>query len=93
MTPDERSLLERTAAMVAENNKILRSMRSRGRWQMAFQITYWVIILGLTFGAIYLIQPYIDSLMSALGGNGSSGSIGQELQQAMQMYKTTTSTQ
>jgi hypothetical protein len=96
MTPEERSLLERTAALVAENNVILRKMRRSSRWQMVFQIGYWVLIIALTFGAFYFIQPYIDSLTGALGdlegsgtstsngtGTGQSQSYAQELQQAL----------
>lgn len=67
MTPDEKSLLERTAALAAENNSILRSMRRASRWDMAFRIIYWVIVLGLSYSAYVFVQPYINTLMSSLG--------------------------
>jgi hypothetical protein len=77
MTPEERSLLERTAALTEENNAILHKMRRSSRWQLVFQIFYWVLILGLTFGAFYFIQPYINSLTGALGDlDGSSSQSG-----------------
>ena len=77
-------------------------MRRSARWQSAFQIIYWVLIIGLTFGAFYFIQPYINSLTGALGemntlsgseaGGGSSTSQGQsfsqELQNALKQYQT-----
>ena len=87
MTPEERSLLERTAALAEENNKILRSMQRKARWQAAFQIGYWVIIIALTFGAFYFIQPYINSLMGALSqanGTGTSTSQSQSMIQELQ---------
>jgi hypothetical protein len=92
MTPEERSLLERTAALTEENNAILRKMRRSSRWQLAFQIFYWVLIIGLTFGAFYFIQPYINSLMGALGegnsdGTSTSQSISQELQNVLGQYE------
>ena len=88
MTPDERSLLERTAALTEENNQLLKKMQKSARWQRGFQIVYWVLIILFSFGAIYLIQPYINSLTGALGGgSGSDGtgstSYAQELQQAL----------
>ena len=99
MTPEERSLLMRTASLVEENNKLLKSMQKSARWRTAFQIGYWVIILALTFGAFYFIQPYINSLTGALGEvNSMSGdqsntapaqsqSISQELQNALKQYQ------
>ena len=87
MTPDERSLLERTAALTEENNAILKKMRRSSRWTMAFQISYWAVIILLTFGAFYFIQPYINSLTGALGSGNGSGtgttSYSQELKDAL----------
>ena len=96
MTPDERSLLERTAALAEENNRLLKSMQKSARWKTAFQIIYWVIIIALTFGAIFFIQPYINSLNSTLGELGGIGgasstdqsrsSVVQELQNVLKQY-------
>ena len=89
MTPEERSLLERTAALTEENNKLLKSMQRSARWRTAFQIGYWVLIIGLTFGAFYFIQPYINSLTGALGGGSGTGtnqSYADELQNALKQY-------
>ena len=96
MTPEERSLLERTAALAEENNKILKSMQRKAHWQLVFQIFYWLLIIGLTFGAFYFIQPYINSLTGMLGemnglSSGQSGtsqgqSLGQELQNVLKQY-------
>ena len=73
MTPEERSLLERTASLAEENNKMLRSIRRSGRVALAMRIGYWVIILVLSFGAYYFIQPYVESMTSLLnGGDGTS---------------------
>ncbi len=76
-------------------------MRRSARWQSTFQILYWVLIIGLTFGAFYFIQPYINSLTGALGdvsslsgsqtsggsSTGQSQSFGQELQNALKQYQ------
>lgn len=67
MTPEEKSLLERAAALAEENNKILRSMRRAARWDMAMRIVYWAVILGLSYSAYAFVRPYIDTLLGSLG--------------------------
>lgn len=61
MTPEEKSLLERTYKLAEENNSILRGIRRVNRWGIAFKTFYWVIIIGAAFGAFYFLQPYIES--------------------------------
>ena len=65
MTPEERSLLERTHKLAEENNAILRSLRRHHRVSTIVRILYWVAIIVLSLGAYYLIQPYIDTLADA----------------------------
>ncbi len=65
MQPEERELLQRTYALVEENNKILRKMRRSALVTSVFQIFYWVVIIGLSFGAFYFIQPYINNIVGA----------------------------
>jgi hypothetical protein len=67
MSPEDRSLLERTYKMTEENNEILKSIRRNARLSTAMRIIYWVVILGLSFGAYYFIQPYIETLMGISG--------------------------
>ena len=87
MTPEEKSLLERTYKMTLENNELLRHMRRAARWASVMRYIYWIIIIVLSFGAYYFIQPYIDFLTSTLSGlhgsNGSSDSMLQTLQSLM----------
>lgn len=65
MTPEERSLLERTYKLAEENNEILRSIRRSTRVSMVFRVLYWVVIIIVSFGAYYFIQPYIDMMLGA----------------------------
>jgi hypothetical protein len=74
MSPEERSLLERTYKITEENNEILRSIRRGNRWSMAIKATYWIVIIGLSIGAFYFVQPYIEFMTSALGIGGASAS-------------------
>ena len=69
MTPaEEKELLELTK----ENNEILRKMRRSLFWGRVFKAVYLIIILGVTFGAYYFIQPYLEGVLgtyqSLLGG-------------------------
>jgi hypothetical protein len=80
MTPEERSLLERTYQLAEENNQILTSMRRRGRLGLIFRICYWVIIIGISIGAFYFIQPYVDFLRGLGGSPDSQTSYGQQIQ-------------
>ncbi len=65
MEPEERLLLERTYKLVEENNRIVKSLRRADRISASFRILYWVMILGLTFGAFYFIQPYLETISGA----------------------------
>ena len=72
MTPEERSLLERTYAFAKENNELLCSMRRRARIGTILRIFYWVIIIGASLGAYYLIQPYMEFLKGVGGQMGNN---------------------
>jgi len=64
MTPEEKSLLERTYKLTEENNKILHGLRRSVRWYSAYKVIYWVVIIGLSVGAFYVFQPYLNTLLS-----------------------------
>ncbi len=68
MNPEEKQLLQKTFELTEENNKILRHIKMQNRWAMIMRIAYWVLIIGASVGALYFIQPYIDSVMKAYSG-------------------------
>lgn len=68
MSPEEKSLLERVAKLSEDNHQMLKSLYSAMRWGRAWRIFYWVLIIGISIGAFYFIQPYIDQLMSVYSG-------------------------
>lgn len=69
MTPEEHSLLERTYKIAEENNEILRAMKRSARLANVMRIIYWVVIVALSVGAYYLIQPYAELLFKLGGGS------------------------
>jgi len=79
MTPEEKSLLERTYKLAEENNKILRGLRRSNRTAIALRALYWVVIIALSYGAIYFIQPYFNTLTSMLGQNGGISGLTSDL--------------
>ena len=72
MTPEERSLLESTHQLARENNQLLQKLNRRARLSTLVKVLYWVVIIGLSFGAFYFIQPYINFLHGALGGGSTT---------------------
>ena len=63
MTPEEKSLLERTYKLAEENNEILRGIRRTNRLSMVMRALYWGFIIFASVGAYYFIQPYITTLL------------------------------
>lgn len=62
MSPEERDLLFKTYQMAEENNKMLRSLRNAQRWDRVIKYGYWFIIIAASFGAYYIIQPYLQAV-------------------------------
>jgi hypothetical protein len=62
MNPDEKDLLEKTYKLSQENNKILKGIRSSNRLATFMRVFYWILIIGVSVGAFYFLQPYIDTL-------------------------------
>ena len=72
MTPEEKSLLERTLKLAEENNGLLKGLRRSNRVSTVMRILYWVVIIALSFGAFYLIQPYFTFLTGLTGGSSTT---------------------
>ncbi len=60
MDPQDRRILLQTLELAQENNRILRQMRRLSRWGTFVRIVYWFVLIGISFGAYYFLQPYID---------------------------------
>jgi hypothetical protein len=79
MTPEEKSLLERTYKMAEDNNRILLSIRRSARWGSAMRYVYWFVIIALSVGAYYFIQPYVDFLVSEFSGSADNATSSQSV--------------
>lgn len=56
---------------VDENHAMLVSVQRRARLAILFSGLKWVVILGITFGSFFYIQPYLEQAFSAYSSLGS----------------------
>ncbi|MFA5778361.1 MAG: hypothetical protein WC870_02650 [Candidatus Paceibacterota bacterium] len=72
MQPEEKKLLEQTYELVEENNRMLHSIKRTMFMARIMSVLYWVLIIGVSVGAFYFIQPYLDQLMDTYSGAKSN---------------------
>jgi hypothetical protein len=60
MNPEDRNLLESTYKLVEENNEILRKLHRKQQAGMVIKALYWAVIIAISLGAYYFIQPYVE---------------------------------
>ena len=79
MDPESKKLLEETYSLTAENNRMLHSMKRSMLWSRIMSVLYWILIIGISVGAFYYIQPYLNQAMdiynSAKGDLNNVGSL------------------
>lgn len=68
MDTEDKIKLDRALELSEENNAILKKMHRAMRWGRLVRIVYWTILIGVSVGAFYFIQPYIDQLVNIYGG-------------------------
>jgi len=72
MDPEVKQLLEENLRVSKENNKLLLKVRSVQKWAQITRALYWVLIIAVSFGALYYIKPYLGNLINVYTG-GVSG--------------------
>jgi len=70
MNPEERKLLQNTFNLAEENNKMLHKVRGVQKRQVLFSVLKWIIIIGITVGAFYFLEPYVQQLQSLIEKTG-----------------------
>lgn len=66
MSPEERSLLERTLKLSEENNRMLRKIRTAARWGIVWGIIkFLIVVIPLILGLLYL-EPYLGPVGQTL---------------------------
>jgi hypothetical protein len=64
MSPEERELLNKSVSLAEDNNRMLRSIRRSQHFDSIMRIIYWVLIIGSALAGYFLLQPYIDQVVS-----------------------------
>ncbi|MDD4989190.1 MAG: hypothetical protein PHV42_02070 [Candidatus Pacebacteria bacterium] len=64
MDSEIKNLLEKNFSLTQENNQLLRKMNRRAQWGTVTHIIYWIVIIGVTFGSYYYLQPYLNQVIS-----------------------------
>ncbi len=65
--------------LAQENSRMLQGIYRRARINMVVNVVKWVVIIGISIGAFYFIQPFLDTVVdsySKLLGGGNSGTQG-----------------
>ena len=64
MDSESKKLLEDTYKLTKENNKILHKVRSIQKWQAFWSALRIIILIGITLGAVYYLEPYIEKAIT-----------------------------
>ena len=67
MSPEERKLLEEVVNLSRENHRLLKKMHRALWWQRLVFWIKWLIVVLVSLGAYYFIQPWIDQLIQLYG--------------------------
>jgi len=70
MDPESKQLLQNTFNLATENNKMLRKIRRSQKIASFMRIVYWIIIIGITAGAFYFFQPYLEQAKGFIQDSG-----------------------
>lgn len=63
MEPELRGNIRELLELTRENNKILHKINNRARWAFFGTLIYWLIVIGVTVGAFYYLQPFFQALL------------------------------
>jgi monomeric isocitrate dehydrogenase len=63
-------------SMMEDNQRMVRSLYSKAKWATVLSVFKWILIIGVTVGSFYYIQPFIEKFMVAfdsISGNSTTG--------------------
>jgi len=67
MDPEEKIMLERAIDLSEENNQMLKKLVRAMRWGRLVRFLYWGILIAISVGSFYYVQPYINDLLGVYG--------------------------
>ncbi|HAS80651.1 MAG: hypothetical protein UR25_C0002G0017 [Candidatus Nomurabacteria bacterium GW2011_GWE1_32_28] len=63
MDPESKQLLKNTLELAEENNKLLHKIRGVQNREFVWKILKMVLIVGITLGSFYFLEPYLNKMM------------------------------
>ncbi|MEI6581104.1 MAG: hypothetical protein WCO07_02955 [bacterium] len=72
MDPESKKLLQDTFALAEDNNNMLHKIRRGQKWANFTRMVYWLIIIGISVGAFYFLQPQIEQMQSLIKSTGAT---------------------
>ncbi len=63
MDQQDKILLKQVAELTEENNRLVRKLVTSQRWNRILFFAKWFVVIALTLGAYYYIQPLVDQVI------------------------------
>ena len=71
MDQETKQLLEESVKLSRENNEMLNKLMRSKKLNVIYRYVYWGIIIIITIGSYYFIQPYLGTLINLYSGGAS----------------------
>lgn len=63
MDEETKKLLQETLDLNKENNQLLHKIVQYQQWSRWLNVTKWVVVVGVSLGALYYIEPMLTDLL------------------------------
>jgi hypothetical protein len=60
----DKEFFDRLMSLTEENNRMLKRIRRATFWNGIIRAVYWIVLLGISIGAYYYVQPYLEQLIA-----------------------------
>ena len=87
MDPEIKTLLQENLEITKQNNILLEKIAKYQRWAQIQKAIYWVLILMVTFGSFYFLQPYLGSVLNLYTGGVSNINTLQDISKSLDANK------
>ena len=64
MDEETKKLLREDVEITKENNQLLNKLVSYQRWARWLNVSKWVIVVAITLGTLYYVQPMLDGALN-----------------------------
>ncbi|OGD68835.1 hypothetical protein A3I18_01865 [Candidatus Campbellbacteria bacterium RIFCSPLOWO2_02_FULL_35_11] len=72
LDPELEGLVRENLKVSKENNELLHKLWRDVKYRRLLKFFYLMVIVGLTLGAYYYVQPYIDAFLESYSGVNSN---------------------